>query len=242
MHNFPRQSSSKWTRSILVCMVLAAIALSPAAHSQTTAPHLYSVPPGGLSQFPVRNGPATEDYVSLEKANGFGLQAPSYTLTDAKGKAVSLTTLLHGKIAVLDFWGTTCGPCLRAMPHLGKLAQKYRAQNVVFLSICESQKDTAEFRRLMSQFHSPALRFLLDPATEGENKSLRALLHNGMGQPAQIIFSRQGRVIGALQGYDDTKDPNLDILRQSIDNALFAAPQARSLRSSGASVATRTKG
>ena len=121
---------------------------------------------------------------------------------------------------VLDFWGTTCGPCLHAMPHLASLAGSYHTQKVVFLSVCESPGDVKGFRRWAAQFHSPCLRFLMDPVPEGGQRSLRGLLHNGMGQPAQLIVNQTGSVVGALQGYDDAEDPEMRVLRQSVDTVL----------------------
>ena len=144
-----------------------------------------------------------------------------YSLKDEKGAAFSLAPL-RGKVIVLDFWGTTCGPCLRAMPHLRKLAQRYHGQNVVFFSVCESPRDVAGFRKWAVQSHSPGLRFLLDPAPKGGQGSLRGLLHNGMGQPAQLIVNQSGSLVGALEGYDDAKDPDMKVLRQSIDTTLHS--------------------
>ena len=61
------------------CIISASIAaavLPPASWSQVPVKHLYSVPRGGMSQFPVRNGPATDDYLSLEKLMGIGRAVP----------------------------------------------------------------------------------------------------------------------------------------------------------------------
>lgn len=217
----------RWARYAFLLASVMAATLPPASQSQAPVPHLYSVPPGGVSQFPVRNGPATEGYLSIEKYMGIGQAVPSgfwqYQLKDEKGLPFSLAHL-RGKVIVMDFWGTTCGPCLRAMPHLGSLAGSYHTQNVVFLSVCESPGDVKGFRKRAAQFHSPGLRFLIDPVLDGGQRSLkgslRGLLHNGMGQPAQLIVNQAGSLAGALQGYDDAKDPDMRVLRQSVDTVL----------------------
>ncbi|RLD21291.1 MAG: hypothetical protein DRI71_09240 [Bacteroidetes bacterium] len=52
------------------------------------------------------------------------------------------------KVIVLDFWFTSCVPCLYTMPHLNDLAEKYRNSNISFVAITfEGQKTVEEFLR-----------------------------------------------------------------------------------------------
>ncbi|ALR30569.1 hypothetical protein ATE47_08520 [Chryseobacterium sp. IHB B 17019] len=60
--------------------------------------------------------------------------APSFTLTDLNKKKYNLNSL-KGKVVVINFWFTTCAPCLAEMPELNKLAQKYADKEVVFLAV-----------------------------------------------------------------------------------------------------------
>ena len=61
-------------------------------------------------------------------------KAPEFELKDASGRTVRLSDY-KGKIVVLDFWATWCGPCKAEIPWLNELSKKYEAEGVVVLGI-----------------------------------------------------------------------------------------------------------
>jgi len=46
---------------------------------------------------------------------------------------------LKGKVVMLDFWGTWCPPCLRAIPKMNELHAKYADQGLVIIGVCHSR-------------------------------------------------------------------------------------------------------
>lgn len=60
--------------------------------------------------------------------------APAFEVTTTDGQRVSLDDF-KGKVVLLDFWATWCGPCREALPHMKDIAKKFQGQPLVILSV-----------------------------------------------------------------------------------------------------------
>jgi thiol-disulfide isomerase/thioredoxin len=60
--------------------------------------------------------------------------APAFEVMTADGQRVSLDDF-KGKVVLLDFWATWCGPCREALPHMLNIAKKFQGQPLVILSV-----------------------------------------------------------------------------------------------------------
>jgi thiol-disulfide isomerase/thioredoxin len=63
-----------------------------------------------------------------------GDAAPEWTLTDASGTSHTLSEY-RGKVVVLDFWATWCGPCIRTMPAIQQLHEKYLSNDLIIFGV-----------------------------------------------------------------------------------------------------------
>ena len=83
----------------------------------------------------VQKAPAAGDDDYTKGLLAVGAEAPGFSLKTADSKPISLAEL-KGKVVVLDFWATWCGPCKMAIPSLQKVADKYKdTGNVVVLGM-----------------------------------------------------------------------------------------------------------
>jgi len=66
--------------------------------------------------------------------------APPFSVTTVDGRKISMDDL-QGKVVLLDFWATWCGPCREALPHIQQVAKKFKDEPLVILSV---SLDTSE--------------------------------------------------------------------------------------------------
>ena len=59
----------------------------------------------------------------------YAIKAPDFKLRTVQGKLVNLSDY-KGKVVLLNFWGTWCGPCLQEIPDFNKLYSKYNKKGV----------------------------------------------------------------------------------------------------------------
>jgi thiol-disulfide isomerase/thioredoxin len=88
---------------------------------------------------PVRGKAMAEDNLKDIRVFGVGKPAPAAESKDLDDKAVSLADL-KGKVVVLDFWATWCGPCKGMIPHERELVKKHAGKPFVFVSISADEK------------------------------------------------------------------------------------------------------
>jgi thiol-disulfide isomerase/thioredoxin len=70
------------------------------------------------------------DRIDLARAT----MAPPFMATTLDGQHISMDSLA-GKVVLIDFWATWCGPCVNALPHMQSIAKRFNGQPLVMLSI-----------------------------------------------------------------------------------------------------------
>jgi thiol-disulfide isomerase/thioredoxin len=114
-----------------------------------------------------------------------GDAAPDFALKDLDGAEVTLASL-KGKVVLLDFWATWCGPCKAAMPAIQKIADDYKDKGVVVLGIntWENSPDAARKYMADKKFTYPCL-LAGDPLAEA---------YGVPGIPTIVVLGKDGSV------------------------------------------------
>ncbi|SHN31931.1 TlpA disulfide reductase family protein [Chitinophaga sp. CF418] len=140
--------------------------------------------------------------------------APAFTLKDLDGNTVS-TADLKGKILVLDFWATWCGPCKRSFPAMQKTVNKYKNDpNVKFLFIdtWERVPDPSTGVRKFIEDNNYSFQVLLDDKTTGVVGQF-----NVRGIPAKFIIDGTGNTRFKLTGFSGGDDAAVEELSAMIE-------------------------
>jgi len=74
------------------------------------------------------------EIVQEQKKTAIGVMAPDFTMNDPEGKPIQLSSL-KGKVVLVDFWASWCGPCRQENPNVVKLYQQYHSKGFEILGV-----------------------------------------------------------------------------------------------------------
>jgi peroxiredoxin len=127
--------------------------------------------------------------------------APDFTLRSAEGGNLRLAEQ-RGRVVLVNFWASWCGPCKIEMPHLNRLYEKYRSAGFVLLgvNIDEDPKQAlAAATRLNVRF----------PVLFDSHKAV-SRLYALDSMPGTVLIDRDGKVRYVHRGYRDGMEENYE--------------------------------
>ncbi len=129
--------------------------------------------------------------------------APDFTGKDASGQSVKLSDF-RGKVVLLNFWATWCGPCKVEIPMLNGLQQKYRDRNftVLGVSLEDDGWNAVKPYLLTTQVNYPVLVGSEDVA---------ALYHGLDSIPTTFLIDKTGRVAAIHVGLCSKSEYEADL-------------------------------
>lgn len=124
---------------------------------------------------------------------------------DLDGEPVNLRDL-KGKVVVLDFWATWCGPCVQGLPSMQAIYDKYKDQGLVLMGMNRDAKGkTAKVKSFLARKHITMPQF-------DDSGSVAADVFEALSIPCVVFIDREGIVQEIDVGYLPGKEKQTEAL------------------------------
>lgn len=142
-------------------------------------------------------------------------KAPVFALVDLSGKKVSLGEL-KGKVVVVDFWATWCGPCKASFPGMQKMVNKYKDNpdvKFLFVDTWEQAEDKAKNASDFIASNKYTFHVLMD----NEDKVVADFKVGGI--PTKFVIDKNGNIRFKSIGFNGSDDKLMNELTAMIEIA-----------------------
>ncbi len=146
--------------------------------------------------------------------------APSFSLKDADGKPVTLADY-KGKVVLVNFWATWCGPCEVEIPWFIEFQQKYKNQDFAVLGISMDDDGWKSVKPYVAAHKINYQIVIGDEKTSTLYGSVDSL-------PTSFIVDRSGRIAAQHVGLVDKSDYQNEI-QKLLDDKRAGLPQPASV-------------
>jgi cytochrome c biogenesis protein CcmG/thiol:disulfide interchange protein DsbE len=131
--------------------------------------------------------------VQADQAPKEGDPAPAFSIKTDQGRRIS-PNAFGGRLLILNFWETSCVPCVKELPSLSDFARKFQSEQVVVVAI-SGDDDARKYNRFLHD-HRVALETHRDPS-----RQISKTLGTYMFPESYVI--QDGRIIGKVVGAID---------------------------------------
>jgi thiol-disulfide isomerase/thioredoxin len=124
------------------------------------------------------------------------ISAPNFTLKTIEGQEITLSGL-RGKVVLLDFWATWCGPCKESIPHLIQLYKSYQDKGFELIGMSTDKPGDVEMvRRFINSMDIP-YPIIMTPEEVARNYKITGL-------PTTVLIDKEGKVREKIVGFNST--------------------------------------
>jgi peroxiredoxin len=135
-----------------------------------------------------------------------GDAATDFTLRDMDGKTVTLSDQ-KGKVVVMSFWATWCGPCKEEMPHLEKLLKEKGDEGLTILSVSTDDARTASMVKPFIKRNRYSFTVLMD-----KDSTVLASYNPSKTLPYTVVVDRDQNIAKIHTGFNPGDEKELEEL------------------------------
>lgn len=153
-----------------------------------------------------------------------GCPAPDFTANDINGKPFTLSSL-KGKVVIIDFWASWCGPCRKSNPHMRELYAKYHKKGLDMVYVSDDDNNPAKWKAAVEKdqligdgFHhvlrglkiTDPVKYTMDKTNDISDKYAIHYL------PTKYLIDKKGNIVCKINEGEDAK---LDAQIEQLLNA-----------------------
>ncbi len=133
--------------------------------------------------------------------------APDFTVYDADGNEITLSSLMDGKPTVLNFWASWCGPCRSEMPHIQEAYERLGGEvSFVIINMTDGQRETQESAEEYMAESGWTFPIYFDSDYDA------AMTYGAYSLPQTYFIDAEGHLIAAARG-----SMSAEVLQSGID-------------------------
>lgn len=144
----------------------------------------------------VAHSKAAEDSLS-------GKPAPAWKLKDVNGKTVQLADF-KGKVVILDFWATWCGPCKMEIPSFVALQKQYHDQGLEVIGLSVDQGGPSVVKQFIPKLGINYPVMMADEKVQSDYGDIEAI-------PTTFVINRQGVIVAKHVGVTEKAEFEAEI-------------------------------
>jgi thiol-disulfide isomerase/thioredoxin len=114
-------------------------------------------------------------------------KAPNFTLKTKEGQTITLSKL-KGKVVLINFWATWCGPCRAEIPGFKEVYNKYKSKGLEIVGISLDENGWEDVTPFMKQY---SINY---PVVIGNEKTAKAY-GDIYGLPTSFVIDKQGYIV-----------------------------------------------